>query len=282
MEGIAPRPKSVIFYTLNNLTDTMVGKTGSLVLVILIMTALALPCRADISGWESNDFESLDLLVIEGEQQFTGRHAQNLRRGIDAYGNNDSHVTSPEVTNFESVYEDFVGEHGNEYTLNGIEGTFINLVATFKDAVGPVNSTDELTYEYQGRISFTGINPDLDSYTFRVVNEGGDLNTTMNIRITIPSGFGITAHQGVHAAEISDNDRTIRGQTITNANVEVAFSPTNEFSWMFWPLLISALISVILVAAWVISNSRGKGETFQEQHAGEEPPGEPRDERPQP
>jgi hypothetical protein len=116
------------------------------------------------------------------------------------------------------------------------------------------------------------VNPDLGAYTFRVVNEGGDVNSTMTIRITVPAGFEITGQEGVHAPRISNGDRTLAGQTITDANVVVTFSPVDEHNWMFWPLLISVLISVILVGAWAVFHFRtsGEEEMFQGQ---EKPPG---------
>jgi hypothetical protein len=243
----------------------MPGKVGSLALAFLLLLALFTPCApAEKNGSEVDTFESLTALVIEGEQVMTGADAVHLRYGIDALGDNNSHVSSPEVTAFELAYETFVKQHANEYTLNGVEGVFTDLVATFKDAEGPVDSTAAVTYQYQGRIGFTGINPDLGLYTFRVVNEGGDLNTTMNIRITVPTGFEITSNHGIYAARISNEGRTVEGQTLTDANVEIEFSHVNEYSWMFWPLLISGLLSAVIVAVLAVSHFRGGGEEFRE------------------
>ena len=245
----------------------MLGKLGSLVLIFLLGLALAVPSAlSETHGNEVNTFESLSVVIIEGEQTLSGHHAVVLRRGMDSYGNNDSYVSGMEVTAFEATYEDFVKEYGNEYTLNGISGQFTDLTATFKDATGPVNSTSAIVYEYNGRIEFTGVDADLDSYRFRVVNEGGDLNSTMQITINIPSGYEITDTQGIHGPDIGSKQTSVSGQTITDSNVAVDFAPADEFDWLYLPLLISGLISAIVVAVLAISYYRGGDEeTFQQE-----------------
>jgi hypothetical protein len=219
------------------------------------------------------------VVVIEGEQTLSGKDASIIRFGMDKYGNNDSFVSAQEVNEFETRYEDYVKEFGNEYTLNGNEGLFTNIVATFKNAEGHVNSTGEITFEYQGRITFAGIDDSLQVYTYRVVNEGGDLNSTMAIRITVPDGYAISRAQGIYTPETSDGNRTVRGQTLTDANVEIEFQVYDEWGWLFLSILISAIVSIVLAGALAWNHSRGgkaPTEQFGAPQRSEEPkePGE--------
>lgn len=253
----------------------MLAKVWKISLILLLISALAVPgAYAEVSANERAVFESLSVLVIDGEQTISAQDAVVLRHGMDAYGNNDSHVSAMEVTSFEATYEDFVKEYGNEYTLNGISGQFTDLTATFKDATGPTDSGAPILYEYNGRIGFAGVDEDLDSFRFRIVNEGGGLNNTMFITVGVPDGYEVTDTDGILAAEISGKNNAVSGQTITDANVVVDFAPIDEWGWIFPYLLLSGLISAIIVAVLAIIHFRGGGDeqTFQEAGGAEEQP----------
>lgn len=258
----------------------LLNKVGKYLLVFLLILALASPSAfCVVNGTETNAFESLSIVIIEGEQTLSGKDASTIRFGMDKYGNNDSMVSALEISEFEARYEEYVKEFGNEYTLNGNEGEFTNIVATFKNAEGQVNSSTEIIFEYQGRITFQGIDDGLDAYTYRLVNEGGDPNSTMEIQITVPRGYAIYDVQGIFTPETSDGNRTISGQTLTDANVVIGFEPHEEWDWLITPLLISGIISIILVAALAANHLRG-GKAPSEQYGapqgGEKgPPGNP-------
>ncbi len=206
-----------------------------------------------IEGTETHTFESLSVVVIEGEQTMSGLEAFNMRFGIDALGNNNSIVEIHEVTNFETLYEDYVKESTNAYTLNGIEGNFTDIVCTFKNAGGPVNSTASLIFEYQGRVQFAAVDTGLESYKYRVVNEGGDIETMMEFRLTLPTGYSITNAEGIILPDISADGRSVGGNTLVDLNIIIDFEESqDEFSWLLLPITISIIMAVVGLAAYFI------------------------------
>jgi len=220
-------------------------------------------------------FVVIIFLMLASPFALSGDDAILLRYAMDILGNNDTQVSSSEVTDFEITYEAYVQEFGNEYTMNAIEGTFTGLTTTFKNAEGPVLSDSAITYEYTGRIYFPGLDDELEAYSFRIVNEGGDVNSTMTIQITVPKGYEITFIEGILAPITSESGRTVNGPTLTDANINIGFRPVDEFSQYYTPILISGVICAVVIGAIALSRYRSDVDT--EDEVGEPDISEPQD-----
>ena len=81
----------------------------------------------------------------------------------------------------------------------------------------------------------------------------------MMIRITVPSGYEITDTEGILVPEFSPKKGTVSGQTLTDSNIVIDFAPADEWAWIYWPLLISGLISAMIVAVLAMNHFRGGG-----------------------
>ncbi len=230
-------------------------KVFTILILALAFISFATPYAIGlIEGHETHTFESLSVVVFEGEQALSGVDALTLRYGIDAYGNNNSIVESLEVTNYEIMYEDYVRQYANEYTLNGIEGDFTDIVCTFKDVEGNANSSAPITFEYNGRVEFTSVIEGLDSYRYRVVSEGEDVENTMLFQLTVPDGYEITDTQGIIVPEFSSDRSTVGGSTLVDSNIIIDFGEVDEWAWLWTPLAIVAILSGIGVVVFLVLN----------------------------
>jgi hypothetical protein len=231
-----------------------VGRSLSNLIIGCMIASFVIPgALGTIEGSEKHYFESLSVVVIEGEQTMSGIEAYNMRFGIDALGNNNSVVEIHEVTDFEALYENYVKETTNEYTLNGITGNFTDIVCTFKNAAGPVNGTASLILEFQGRVRFAAVDTGLESYKYRVVNEGGDIETMMEFQLTVPSGYSVTNTEGIILPDYSATGRTVAGSTLVDLNIVVDFGVSeDDLSWLWLPVVISIVMAVVGLAVYFI------------------------------
>ncbi|MDP6155911.1 MAG: hypothetical protein QF682_07220 [Candidatus Thermoplasmatota archaeon] len=196
-------------------------KIGISMMLIFMLICVLVPSIAYASeeGSVTETFSSTSEVTAVATIKLSGEDASDFRYGINYFsGSNDTEVTSSEVDEFEDEMEEDLAAKESDYTLDGNRGTYTNIIVSITGAAGWVKSTDEITIEGQTKITFSSINNEADSHSYKVFMEEDE--TGSDYELTVPSGYKIDTIKGLSNPVKSNGDKTVKGIT-TEDNIEI-------------------------------------------------------------
>lgn len=210
---------------------------AALVATLLVPTALAEVGKAEMK------FESPSKLVATIEAQITGQQAQEMRQFMDQNegANEDGTVQQSEVDALEEFFKSFMdgaeeeATLGSSMTMDGKEATLADLgTFDFKDATGPVTSTDAITAYMVMSITFPIEAGETHTLHLEAEDpEGGDESeesewgTISQTVLKAPSGYVIQSSEGLpEDASVSGDKKSVTfdGSPGSSQNMTVVFA----------------------------------------------------------
>jgi len=165
-------------------------KIGIGMMIAFLLTSVLLPMNvsATLEMKAIDTFTSISEITEEGTITFSGEDASDYRGAIDYIsGNSDGDVTSSEVEEFKAYLKDETEKEEGKgyYTLDGNQAIFTYITFLITGATGGIESTEPLTIELQIIMTFSSIDKELESHTYKIVNDEEEAGT--DYKLTVPS-----------------------------------------------------------------------------------------------